>query len=142
MYPNLPNSLYDSNFEHDACGVGFVANTNGKPERRIVEHALEALCNLAHRGALDADAKTGDGAGVLIQIPHAFFKAEVEKLGGTLINNEDLAVGMVFMPLGDKYKISSCQKIVDEAVAKFASKPTDLAVIDLRMPGRSGIIRQ
>ena len=76
MFPRVTNSLYNSKFEHDACGVGFVANTNGKKERRILDYALEALCNLAHRGALDADAKTGDGAGVMIQIPQPFFQAE------------------------------------------------------------------
>ena len=58
MFPNVKKSLYQSKFEHDACGVGFVANVHGRKERRILDHALEALCNLAHRGALDADAKT------------------------------------------------------------------------------------
>ncbi|MDB6111580.1 MAG: glutamate synthase large subunit [Pedosphaera sp.] len=119
MYPNISNSLYDPKFEHDACGVGFVANINGKPEHRILEYAIQALCNLAHRGALDADAKTGDGAGVLTQLPSAFFRREVEKLGGKLLNDADLAVGFVFMPGGNKYQISNSQRIVDEAVAQF-----------------------
>ena len=119
MYPNLPHSLYDSKFEHDACGVGFIANIHGKREFRILEFAIQALCNLAHRGALDADAKTGDGAGVLTQIPHALFRREVEKLGGKLVRDTDLAVGFVFMPCGNKYQISSSQHIVDEAVAQF-----------------------
>ena len=66
MYPRIKDSLYHRSFEHDACGVGFVANQSGKKEYRILEYGLQALCNLAHRGALDADAKTGDGAGVLI----------------------------------------------------------------------------
>ena len=118
-YPHLPESLYDARNEHDACGVGFIANTSGRSERRIVEHALEALCNLAHRGALDADAKTGDGAGILTQIPHGFFKRELEKLGGSVMNDGDLAVGMIFMPKDDKYQISSCHKIVEEAIEKF-----------------------
>src|SRR3954471_15719681 len=116
MYPNISNSLYDSKFEHDACGVGFVANINGKPEHRILEFAIQALCNLAHRGALDADAKTGDGAGVLTQLPSALFRREVEKLGGKLMNDLDLAVGFIFMPRGNKYAISNSQRIVDEAV--------------------------
>src|SRR3954468_11165386 len=119
MYPDISKSLYDPRFEHDACGVGFVANTNGKREHRIVEYAIQALCNLAHRGALDADAKTGDGAGVLTQLPSALFRREVEKLGGKLLSDADLAVGVVFMPGGNKYQISNSQRIVDEAVAQF-----------------------
>ncbi|MDB6122547.1 MAG: glutamate synthase large subunit [Pedosphaera sp.] len=119
MHSNISNSLYDPKFEHDACGVGFVANTNGKREHRIVEYAIQALCNLAHRGALDADAKTGDGAGVLTQLPHAFFRREVEKLGGKLMHDADLAVGFIFMPHGNKYAVSNSQRIVDEAVAQF-----------------------
>lgn len=111
--------MYNPAFEHDACGVGFVANINGRKERRILDYAVQALCNLAHRGALDADAKTGDGAGILIQIPHQFFRKEVEKLGGQLVEDSDLAVGFVFMPRGDRYQISNAQRIIDEALAQF-----------------------
>lgn len=119
MYPNVPNSLYHPRHEHDACGVGFIANSSGKAEYRILEYALQALCNLAHRGALDADAKTGDGAGVLLQLPREFFRREVEKLGASLKDDGDLAVGFIFMPRGDKYKISHCQHIVEEACQQF-----------------------
>src|SRR3954471_21439941 len=119
MHPNISKTLYDPRFEHDACGVGFVANTNGKREHRIVAYAIQALCNLAHRGALDADAKTGDGAGILTQLPHAFFQREVEKLGGRVMEDRDLAVGFIFTPHGNKYALSNCQRIVDEAVAQF-----------------------
>jgi glutamate synthase (NADPH/NADH) large chain/glutamate synthase (ferredoxin) len=118
-YPELPNSLYDPSFEHDACGVGFIANQNGRKERRVVDYALEALCSLAHRGALDADAKTGDGAGVLTQLPHELFRPEVEKLGGNLHDDKDLAVGMIFMPREDDYQISACRKVVEEALKEF-----------------------
>ena len=72
MFPNVKKSLYQSKFEHDACGVGFVANVHGRKERRILDHALEALCNRP-LWALHADAKTGDGAGVMIQLPQIFF---------------------------------------------------------------------
>lgn len=119
MYPVIPQSLYDPKFEHDACGVGFIANTNGKKEFRILEYAIEALKNLAHRGALDADAKTGDGAGVLTQIPYDIFRPEVEKLGGKLADDRDLAVGMVFLTAGDSYKQSLGQKIIEEAATEF-----------------------
>ena len=116
MYPEAKQSLYDPKFEHDACGVGFVANINGKQEHRVLALAIEALCNLAHRGALDADAKTGDGAGVLFQLPKAFFRKEVEAVGGTLHSDEDLAVGFIFTTLGDSYQISTTKKIVNEAL--------------------------
>lgn len=119
MYPNIPNSLYDAKNEHDACGVGFIANINGKQEHRILEYSLQALCNLAHRGALDADAKTGDGAGVLTQLPRALFRREVEKLGGKLMSDSDLAVGFLFLPRGNKYQISNCHRIVEEACSQF-----------------------
>ena len=119
MYPELPQSLYNSKFEHDACGVGFVANSTGKKEFRVLEYAIEALKNLAHRGALDADAKTGDGAGVLTQIPHEIFRPEVERLGGKLKQDSDLAVGMVFLPHGDAYKQSVGKNIIEEAAKEF-----------------------
>ena len=66
--------LYDPRTEHDACGVGFVANIKGEKSRGIVEQALDVLQRLAHRGASGSDPETGDGAGILLQIPHRFFK--------------------------------------------------------------------
>ncbi len=90
--------LYDPVFEQDSCGVGFVARPTSQPSREIVEMALQAVVNLAHRGALDADAKTGDGAGILVQVPHAFFAREVQRLGLRLPRPDELAVAMVFLP--------------------------------------------
>ncbi|MFM7213874.1 MAG: glutamate synthase central domain-containing protein, partial [Verrucomicrobiota bacterium] len=118
-YPSVPNSLYRPEFEHDACGVGFIANISGKKEQRIVQFAIEALNSLAHRGALDADAKTGDGAGILVQLPKAFFKQEADKLGVKAVEEEDLAVGFVFAPAGNKYLIAKCRQFVEEACAKY-----------------------
>ena len=118
MQTKNPQSLYHPDFEHDACGVGFVANTNGRREHRIVEFALQALRNLAHRGALDADAKTGDGAGVLTQLPTAFFRAEAEKFGGTVPAETDLAVGFFFLPT-DPVQLQRCLTIVEAATAQF-----------------------
>ena len=69
--------LYDPRNEHDACGIGFVANISGEKSHDIVMKGIEILINLAHRGACGCDPKTGDGAGVLIQIPHAFFEGNV-----------------------------------------------------------------
>jgi len=117
-YPKIEQSLYDARFEHDNCGVGFVADSKGVPTRRVLDLSLEALGNLAHRGALDADAKTGDGAGVLLQLPRRFFTAEVEKLGGKLADEADVAVGFVFLPK-DEYQAHTCRHIVEEALEEF-----------------------
>ncbi len=79
-----PQGLYDPANEHDACGIGFVVNIKGEASHEIVLKGLEILVNLAHRGACGCDAETGDGAGVLIQIPHKFFAKEGQQLGFTL----------------------------------------------------------
>lgn len=111
-------SLYDPKFEHDACGVGFVANINGRREHRILAYALQALANLAHRGALDADASTGDGSGVLTQLPHGFFRRDVERLHGRPRKDTDLGVGMVFMPNSRGYGVG-CRRLVEQAAIRF-----------------------
>ena len=87
--------LYDPANEHDACGVGFVANIKGKPSNDIVRKGLSILQRLEHRGAVGADPKAGDGAGILFQLPHAFFSEVVDF---TLPTAGDYAVGMLFMP--------------------------------------------
>src|SRR6476659_6292 len=89
--------LYDPRFEHDACGIGFVAQLSGAASHAILKQALTAVGNMAHRGGVGADGKSGDGAGVLTQIPRAFFARELECLG-IAYPVDDLAVGMVFLP--------------------------------------------
>ena len=84
-------------FEHDSCGVGFVASTGGR-SHQIVERALEAVANLTHRGAVSADGKTGDGAGVLTQIPHRLLALELRRRGVRIDGHADLGVGMIFLP--------------------------------------------
>ncbi len=116
-YPSVPHSLYSAEFEHDACGVGFVANIHGRPEHRIVRHALEALESLAHRGALDADAKTGDGAGILVQVPRALLHREATLLGAGAVAPEDLAVAMVFLPRSLTYLAARGRRLVEQACA-------------------------
>ncbi len=91
-------TLYDPRFEHDACGVGFVAAINGAKSRTVLDRALEAVENVTHRGAVSADAKTGDGAGVVAQIPPALFYPVAEQFGFTPHDEGDLAVGVVFLP--------------------------------------------
>ncbi len=94
--------LYDPRQEHDACGVGFVLNLDGRAEHRIVEKGIEVLENLLHRGATGADPHTGDGAGLLIQIPDAFFREEAKRLGFALPERGQYGVGALFLPPGGK----------------------------------------
>ena len=94
--------LYDPRNEHDACGVGFVLNLDGRAEHRIVEKGIEVLMNLLHRGATGADPDTGDGAGLLIQMPDAFFREEAERLGFALPQAGAYGVGSMFLPPGGK----------------------------------------
>jgi glutamate synthase (NADPH/NADH) large chain len=93
-----PQGLYDPANEHDNCGVGFVANIDGKPSHQIVTDSIEVLKNLVHRGAVGGDQTTGDGAGILIQIPDRFFRKEAGRLGFQLPRAGGYGVGMVFMP--------------------------------------------
>jgi glutamate synthase (NADPH/NADH) large chain/glutamate synthase (ferredoxin) len=116
--PVLENSLYDPQFEHDACGVGFVADIGGSKNHKILEHAIQSVINLTHRGAVDADAKTGDGAGVLTQIPQKLFAKEVEKLGGHLTSPDDLGVGTIFLPGKDTEAQRLSRTVVERAITE------------------------
>ena len=109
--------LYHPDQERDACGVGFVADVSGKRGYRILDLALECVTNLTHRGALDADAKTGDGAGVLFQLPQAFFVAEAGRLGANVERPEDLGVAMVFLPGRDGEAAARCREALERAAA-------------------------
>jgi len=111
--------LYDPRHEHDACGVGFVADISGKKSHRILELALEAVINLTHRGAVDADAKTGDGAGVLTQIPRRLFKREVGRLGYKKVESKDIGVGMIFLPCNDPIAKERCNTTVEEVISSY-----------------------
>src|SRR3989441_7284332 len=90
--------LYDPSLEKDSCGVGFIANIKGKKSHQIVSDALNILCNLEHRGAVAADPPAGDGAGLLVQLPHAFFARQAAAIGFQLPQPGDYAVGALFMP--------------------------------------------
>ena len=100
LYAGLPakTGLYDPANEHDACGVGMIANINNEKSHRIIADGLRILENLEHRGAVGADPKAGDGAGILLQIPHDFFASEATRLGFKLPDAGDYGVGFVFMP--------------------------------------------
>ena len=90
--------LYDPRHEHDACGVGFVAHIKGSKSHAIIEQGLQILKNLTHRGAVGADPLAGDGAGILIQMPDQFFRAEMARQGVVLPPFGEYGVGMVFLP--------------------------------------------
>ena len=109
--------LYDPRFEHDACGVGLVANIKGVRSHNIVRRGIEALVNLGHRGACGADPETGDGAGILVQMPHEFFAEQAESAGIALPGPGDYGVGMVFLPQ-DSAERRRCEEIVGAIVAR------------------------
>ena len=93
--------MHEHLYEKDACGVGFIANRSGNRSHAILEMAIQAVTNLTHRGAVAADAKTGDGAGILTQIPEKLFKKELDKFKARIDSINDLAVGMIFLPKND-----------------------------------------
>ena len=90
--------LYNSAYEHDACGVGFIAHIKGERSHSLVVQALEVLKNLTHRGAVGADPLQGDGAGILIQIPDKLLRDDMASQGVTLPPSGEYGVGMVFLP--------------------------------------------
>ena len=110
--------VYAPDMEHDACGVGFVAARDGKPTRAVVDAAIEALQAIWHRGAVDADGMTGDGAGIHIEIPRDFFIEHIARTG----HDDDggrLAVGMVFLPRTDLAAHERCRCIVEQEILAF-----------------------
>ncbi len=109
------SGLYDPRYEHDACGVGFVAALNGRPSHAIVRHGIQLLLNLVHRGASGCDPLTGDGAGLLIQMPHAFFQKECEALDLRLPQPGEYGVGFVFLPQNAEER-RRCEQIVEDKI--------------------------
>jgi len=107
-----PQGLYDPANERDACGIGFVANIKGQKSHDIILKGIQVLINLTHRGACGCDPETGDGAGVLIQIPHKFFVRECAALGFSLPEPGEYGVGMVFLPV-EKPERLQCEGILE-----------------------------
>ena len=110
-----PRGLYDPAYEHDACGVGVVANLNGEKSYDIIRNAIRVLVNLEHRGACGCDPHTGDGAGLLFQLPHAFFKRQCRLGGISLPEAGDYAVGMVFLPRKAEHR-RWCERAIEKTV--------------------------
>ncbi|MBI3306175.1 MAG: glutamate synthase large subunit [Candidatus Omnitrophica bacterium] len=107
--------LYDPQFEHDSCGVGFVVDVKGRKSHKIVENALTVLLNLRHRGACGCEANTGDGAGILLQIPHAYLKQECAKNGVKIPSVREYGVGMVYLS-PDENERRACEKIFEQII--------------------------
>src|SRR5262245_18296454 len=122
-HPGWPEKqgLYDPRFEHDACGVGFVVNIKGNKSHEIVEQALTVLQNLDHRGACGCEENTGDGAGILMQIPHAFLKDACGGLGFQLPDPGEYGVGMVFLPDHRKQR-QQFEKAIEKIIAETGQK--------------------
>ncbi|MEI8267721.1 MAG: hypothetical protein WCI59_18495, partial [Betaproteobacteria bacterium] len=117
------HGLYDPRQEHDACGVGFVAHIKGHKAHGIVQQGLKILENLDHRGAVGADALMGDGAGILIQIPDEFYRAEMAvsgqapdgRVGVTLPAPGEYGVGMIFLPKEHASRLA-CEQEMERAI--------------------------
>src|ERR1700683_354652 len=119
----LPSArgLYDPGNEHDACGMGFVVNIKGRKSHDIVLKGIEILINLTHRGACGCDPETGDGAGILIQIPHKFFARECAGVGFTLPSEGKYGAGIVFLPV-EKQERLRCEGILERIAGEEGLK--------------------
>jgi glutamate synthase domain-containing protein 1 len=153
-YKGLPpaQGLYRPEHEHDACGIGFIADIEGRKSHEIVLKGIEILINLTHRGACGCDPQTGDGAGILIQIPHAFFDRECKALGFSLPAPGEYGVGMMFLPV-DPHERLLCEGIIERlaeegarrsgvarsrngsAIGRLAQQPTHRADLYPARPG-------
>lgn len=140
--------LYDPQFEKDNCGVGFVVNINGEKTHGLVSKAVQVLVNLTHRGAVGSDPLTGDGAGIMLQIPDEFFRISCENLGMELPKKGNYAVGMTFLPKEPALRFQ-CEGIFERIVEEEGQKvlgwrdvPTDNRGIGATAKGTEPIIRQ
>jgi glutamate synthase (ferredoxin) len=113
--------LYSPEFEHDACGMGIVSHIKGRKSHQIVEQALEVLVNLSHRGASGSEENTGDGAGILIQLPDNFLRQQMESEGVLLPEKGDYGAGMVFLPQ-DQKKRAEIKEIIENIVSTEGQK--------------------
>ncbi|SDX35905.1 glutamate synthase (NADPH) large subunit [Ruegeria halocynthiae] len=113
------NGLYSEDEEHSSCGVGLVVSVDGKKSRKVVDAGIDALKAIWHRGAVDADGKTGDGAGIHVQIPVPFFYDQIRRTGHEPNMGELIAVGQVFLPRTDFGAQESCRTIVETEVLRM-----------------------
>src|SRR6185436_11482137 len=140
--------LYDPGREHDACGTGFVVDIKGRKSHDIVRKAIRVLLNLEHRGACGSEKNTGDGAGILLQIPHAFLASECAKLEIALPAPGEYAVGMVFLPPEEESRWE-CEKSFEQIVWEegqtvlgWRTVPTNNSSLGLTAQSSEPVIRQ
>ena len=140
--------LYDPRYEHDSCGVGFVVDVLGRKSYDIVEQGLQILLNLEHRGACGCESDTGDGAGILIQMPHRFFAEECDKLDLALPAPGQYGVGTVFLPTNADDRFH-CQSLFEHVVGEegqsligWRTVPTDNSTIGATARASEPIVRQ
>ncbi len=147
---NLPKKqgLYDPQFEHDSCGVGFVCQVKGQKSHSIVRQGLQILNRLSHRGAVGADPKTGDGAGILIQTPHEFFQKICLESKINLPNAGEYGTGLVFFPQ-DKKDREFCRKVIEKVILQegkvllgFRKVPVDSSVLGITARKTQPVIEQ
>ncbi len=140
--------LYDPCFEHESCGVGFVVNVKGAKSHQIIQQGLEVLRNLDHRGACGCEANTGDGAGILMQMPHALLQKQCEKLGFKLPKSGQYGGGLVFMPQ-DRPERQQCERAFEKIVKEEGLKilgwrtvPTDNSSLGATARASEPFVRQ
>ena len=150
MTRSIPDAwgLYRPEFEHDACGIGFVANIRGEKSHTIVEQAIEVLNRMEHRGACGCDPETGDGAGLLVQLSHRFFKRQGRLQGWQMPRRRRYGVGMVFLPQDPKQR-AACEAAIEASVAEEGQKtvgwrdvPVDPSAIGTLARESMPVIRQ
>jgi glutamate synthase domain-containing protein 1 len=140
--------LYDPQFEHDSCGVGFVVDIKGRPSHRVIELGIQLLVNLLHRGACGCEANTGDGAGILIQMPDRFLRKEAQALGFALPGAGDYGAGLVFLPRdpGERHVIETLiRRILDEehlTLLGWREVPTDDSMLGARAVASEPVFQQ
>lgn len=149
-FEGLPpkQGLYDPQCERDSCGVGFVVNVDGTRSNHIIRQALEVLWNMNHRGACGCDPESGDGAGILMQIPQEFLRRECREIGLELPTPGDYAVGMVFLPPNPLHR-QQCQEVFERIVQQEGHRllgwrdvPVDSAAIGSVAHQAEPVIRQ
>ena len=144
----IQQGLYDPRQEHDACGVGFVAHIKGKQSHDIVSQGLQILENLTHRGAVGADPLAGDGAGILLQIPDAFLRAQCAARGVVLPEIGSYGVGMLFLPR-DAAARAACERIIADRIAAegqhllgWRDVPVDSRILGESVKAAEPVVRQ
>src|SRR2546426_3388572 len=140
--------LYDPQYEHDACGVGFLVHIKGKKSNPIIRQALDILVNLNHRGACGCENNTGDGAGILLEMPHRFLKEVCDDAKVPLPSPGEYGAGMVFLP-AEPAQRAACEKLFAEIVAEEGQKllgwrtvPTDNSSLGETAKASEPLVRQ